>query len=127
MNLAYPPTKFVKIFALNLILLVVFAQEVPAQFSGSRGGVTETSKDSTLPVLNPQAAQTLIVVEGKSVLAVEPTSIRVVLALTSEATDAGACKNFIEKKINLLRPAWNQAGIANKQIVEDFISDDPAI
>ena len=96
-----------------------------AQSSGSRGGVYSSSaqpSQAQSAELTPEAAQSYIVVEGKSVLSVQPTAIRIVLALTHEAKTSKECKTGIEGKIAQLRPLWVQAGVEDKNIVEDFIS-----
>jgi len=89
------------------------------------GGVyspsTQTSQEN-FAELTTEAAQSYIVVEGKSVLSVQPTAIRIVLAVTHEAKTSKECKTAIEGKIAELRPLWIQAGIKDENIVEDFIS-----
>lgn len=117
------------LIALPSIVFLAFASTGLAQLSGSRGGVYASSQPSTFPStrhpprnLTAAEAQSFIVVEGKSVLSVEPTAIRIVLALTHEAETSQQCKQGIDAKITELRPLWNQAGINNEKIVEDFIS-----
>ena len=108
---------------LTAILLVVTSGL--AQMSGSRGGVYSTTPQSPQAKfvdLTPEAAQSFIVVEGKSVLSVQPTAIRIVLAVTHEAKTSKECKTGIEGKIAELRPLWIQAGVEDGNIVEDFIS-----
>ena len=97
-------------------------QNSHAQLSGSRGGVHGGVVETPLPTLTPEAAQSFITVEGKSVVSVKPTAIRIVLAITSEEASSRECKTSIEQKIAQLRPLWNQAGVADEKIVEDFIS-----
>lgn len=110
------------IFASGVFAFLFLSQCGQAQLSGSRGGVSQRPGERSFPTLTPQAAQSFITVEGKSVLTVKPTSIRVVLALTSESTSSADCKTAIERKVTQLRPLWNEAGVANEKIVEDFIS-----
>ena len=96
-----------------------------AQMSGSRGGVHSPLNQPSTPTfvdLTPQTAQSYIVVEGKSVLSVPPTAIRIVLAVTHEAKTSKECKTGIERKIAELRPLWIKTGIKDENIVEDFIS-----
>ena len=106
-----------------LIISLALVSSALAQ-SGSRGGVKSASHTvkPALSKLSPELAQSYIVVEGKSILSVEPTAIRIVLALTSEAVTSRECKTELDQKIAQLRQLWTQAGIANDEIVEDFIS-----
>ena len=108
------------VLAWGLIVFFGFVQIGHSQ-SGSRGGVTSRPKPPA-PKLTLESAQSFIVVEGKSILSVEPTSIRIVLALTSEAATSRECKAELDQKINQLRQLWNQAGVDNDRIVEDFIA-----
>ena len=95
-----------------------------AQLAGSRGGVysQSTGVQAELAELTPERAQSYIVVEGKSVLSVQPTAIRIVLAITHEAKTSKECKTSIERKIAELVPLWKQVGVEEGKIVEDFIS-----
>ena len=120
--------KFFKHMTATTLVLTVILLVAPsglAQMSGSRGGVysttTQTSQEN-FAELTTEAAQSYIVVEGKSVLSVQPTAIRIVLAVTHEAKTSKECKTAIEGKIAELRPLWIQAGIKGENIVEDFIS-----
>ena len=120
--------KFFKHMTATTLVLTATLLVAPsglAQMSGSRGGVysttTQTSQEN-FAELTTEAAQSYIVVEGKSVLSVQPTAIRIVLAVTHEAKTSKECKTAIEGKIAELRPLWIQAGIKDENIVEDFIS-----
>ena len=120
--------KFFKHMTTITLVLTATLLVVPsglAQMSGSRSGVyspsTQTSQEN-FAELTTEAAQSYIVVEGKSVLSVQPTAIRIVLAVTHEAKTSKECKTAIEGKIAELRPLWIQAGIKDENIVEDFIS-----
>ena len=92
--------------------------------SGSRGGISSlgTTSPQVLPELTPQAAQSYIVVEGSAVIRVKPTYARIILAVTTEATTASACKEQMTERMNQLREAWIGAGLKKEDIVEDFIS-----
>ncbi len=120
--------KFLKHMAAISLVLAAFLLVVSsgfAQMAGSRGGVyspvTQPSQAKSVE-LTPEAAQSYIVVEGKSVLSVQPTAIRIVLAVTHDAKTSKECKTAIEGKIAELRPLWIQAGVKDENIVEDFIS-----
>ena len=110
--------------ALVLIVFLSLAQGGFAQLSGSRGGVYGSNPHAKqgLEKLSTDMAQSVVMVEGKSVVSIKPTAIRIVLATTFEGVSSQECKAGIEQKITQLRPLWNQAGIANDKIVEDFIS-----
>ena len=120
--------KFLKHIAAIVLVLTVFllfGYSSFAQSSGSRGGVysaaTQSPQENSV-ALTTEAAQSYIVVEGKSVLSVQPTAIRIVLAITHEAKTSKECKAGVEGKIAELRPLWIQAGLKDENIVEDFIS-----
>ena len=96
-----------------------------AQMSGTRGGVYSPLAQpdpAKFVELSADVAQSYIVVEGKSVLSVQPTAVRIVLAVTHEAKTSKECKTGIKTKIEELRPLWVQAGVKDENIVEDFIS-----
>ena len=107
-----------------LLIFVITTSEVSAQLSGSRGGSVHgnTADDGSPAALTAEDAQSFIEIEGKAVLSVEPTSIRIVLALTSEAVSSAECKTKIQKQIATLREQWKEAGMKEEDIVEDFIS-----
>ena len=117
--------KHMTTITLVLTATLLVAPSGLAQMCGSRGGVyspsTQTSQEN-FAELTTEAAQSYIVVEGKSVLSVQPTAIRIVLAVTHEAKTSKECKTAIEGKIAELRPLWIQAGVKDENIVEDFIS-----
>ena len=90
--------------------------------SGSRGGIAGPVSAQGLSELSPQVAQSYIVVDGSAVLRVKPTEARVILAVTTEATTASECNKLMSQKMDQLRQAWVGAGLADENIVEDFIS-----
>lgn len=99
-----------------------------AQLSGSRVGVAggdirdQAHESSGLPPLNPEVAQGYITIEGKAELRVKPTEIRIVLAVTAEGKTPSECKRKVSDTIKLLTAAWQKNGIAQENIVEDFIA-----
>jgi uncharacterized protein YggE len=97
-----------------------------AQFSGSRGGVPHDGSLNPaaggFPPLQPDVAQSYITVEGQAELRVKPTEIRVVLAVTAEEKTPAACAKSVSDKIKALKEAWIKSGIAEENIVEDFIA-----
>ena len=86
-----------------------------AQSSGSRGGVSsEATHDTGIPALDPETAERYIVIEGSSEVRVQPTEIRVVLAVTAEAETAKACHDEIQKVISALKAEWTKMQISTK-------------
>ncbi len=108
------------LFGLALALLPI--TEAAAQLSGSRGGVSHSSSRLSLSPLNPEVAQGYITIEGRAELRIEPTEIRVVLAVTAEADTPAECKKMVSAKISKLKMQWVKSGIDKDNIVEDFIS-----
>jgi len=105
----------------GLVLLPLSA--VSAQLSGSRGGVSGGARPvHGLQNLSPEVAQGYITIEGQVELRVKPTEIRVVLAVTAEGKTPSECKQLVGDKIKSLTTAWRAMGIAQDNIVEDFIS-----
>ena len=116
--------------AITLFLGSVFwlTPQASAQFAGARGG-TEQDQTNTGPDLSeqtqlssPEIVQGYIVVDGTAELRVEPTSIRIVLAVISEAESAEGCRAEVDKKILALRTGWLEMGISPNDIVDDFIA-----
>ena len=105
----------------SLLVLLIFTGSVFAQ-SGSRAGIAGPASAQKLSELSPQVAQSYIVVDGSAVLRVKPTEARVILAVTTEATTASQCNRLMSQKMDQLRQAWVGAGLADENIVEDFIS-----
>ncbi len=94
-----------------------------AQFAGSIGGVEAHDKGvASLPLLNREAAEAFIVIDGRAEIRVRPTEIRIVLAVTSESPTAQECHALIDKTIVQLRESWLKMGIPAENIVEDFIA-----
>ena len=105
----------------SLLVLLIVTGSVFAQ-SGSRVGINGPATAQELSELSPQVAQSYIVVDGSAVLRVKPTDARVILAVTTEATTASECNKLMSQKMDQLRQAWVGAGLADENIVEDFIS-----
>ena len=94
-----------------------------AQFSGSRGGVSGGPRSvHGIETLSPAVAQGYITIDGQVELRVKPTEIRVVLAVTAEGKTPGECKRLVDEKIKSLTAGWREMGIAQDNIVEDFIA-----
>ena len=93
-----------------------------AQMSGSRGGVTTGASSVGLAKLSAQESQSVITIDGTAVLRLEPSRIRIVLALTTEAVSSSECHEKMDQQLQSLRSQWKTVGIKDDQIVEDFIS-----
>jgi uncharacterized protein YggE len=93
-----------------------------AQFAGSRGGVTENSLPERLPVLAEDVAGKFIAIEGKAEHRLEPTEIRIVLAVTSEDATSQGCLEKTREPIAQIRKSCRELGIDETAINEDFIA-----
>jgi uncharacterized protein YggE len=97
-----------------------------AQLSGLRGGVTHTSSEEgktySAPPLSSEIAQGYITIEGQAEIRVQPSEIRVVLAITAEGISPAQCKQQVGKTLQTLNEAWKAIGIPQENIVEDFIA-----
>ncbi len=94
-----------------------------AQVSGSRA--TQTSTDNSLTELSVEQANSHIVINGNAQVRVQPTSIRLIWAVTSEGESATACRQTILVQIDRTVRAFKDAGLKDKDISEDFISAIP--
>ena len=112
------------LLASMLLVPLSLVQSGYAQMSGSRGGVfgTNAASDQAFEKLDAETAQSVVMVQGKSVMSLEPSEIRIVLALTFEGLTSSECQAGVKQKITQLRPMWIKAGVADGKIVEDFIS-----
>jgi len=110
------------ILAICFSTILALAGRVWAQ-SGSRAGINHgVIIPREIPALTPQTAQSYITVDGSAVIRVKPTQARIVIAVTTEATTASQCKIRMSEKMDQLRQAWGNSGLAKENIVEDFIS-----
>ncbi len=121
----------VRTHAASLILMMAALHNTAiSQFGGSRAGVQNLEQeDQSMPgrisSLKPEVAKAYITIEGTAELRVQPTQIRVVMAVTSQAETAPLCRQEINDKVKLLRSEWKKLGIPDIKIVEDFISAIP--
>ncbi len=106
----------------------LFSAKLPAQFGGSRSGVEQGQSDGQQGLSNmtamssPEVVQGYIIVDGTAELRVAPTSIRIVLAVTSENNSPEACRAEVDTKILALRNGWTALGISPNDVVDDFIA-----
>ena len=109
--------------ALVAVLAIVFAgtAELSAQAAGARGGIdTDAQQGSGEP--SEHAVERYIAIEGLAEVRVQPTSIRAVLAVTSEAATAKECHADNQGKLDALINALVGLDMDRKSIVVDFIS-----
>ena len=104
-----------------VLVLCLFAA-APAQDAGMRGGVSRVTIDRGRAEPDPDSIDRFIAVEGKVEIRVEPTEIRVVLALTSEGVTAQGCEDDNKRKSDALLTALRDVGIAADAMRVDFIS-----
>ncbi|MEM9660612.1 MAG: SIMPL domain-containing protein, partial [Planctomycetota bacterium] len=94
-----------------------------AQFGGSRAGIeVGPSGVAQLPLLDREIVERFITIDGRAEIRVQPTEIRIVMAVTSEGVTAQECQQSIETKIERLRTSWEEDEIPTNDVVEDFIS-----
>ena len=99
-----------------------FSPLCSAQFAGSRGGVTGASQLNRFPVLDEDVAGKFITVAGKAEHRLEPTQIRIVLAVTSEDNTSQGCLKKTREPIGQIRKSCREIGIGDADINEDFIA-----
>jgi len=112
-------------FAFAIIFTTVV--EATAAYSGSRGGASpgpekKGPQSGVPPMLTVEAAQAVITVDGRAELRVEPTEIRIILAVTAEAETPSECKVKVGVVVSELRKQWQAIGVPEEKIVEDFIA-----
>ncbi len=117
----------------SVVLLVLACLPGPialGQMGGNRvlsqpdgmGGWVAGGNATGLPHLDPKIAEGYITIDGRAELRVQPTEMRIVLAVTSEAETAQKCQQAIDATVERLRAAWSKLGIAPENIVVDFIA-----
>ncbi len=113
-------------FPLLLAMMLFPLATATAQLSGSRGGVSPgfpvAQQSPGLAALDPEVAQGYITIDGRAELRIKPTEIRVVLAVTAEGESPAACTRLVNETIKKLTTAWQQSGMDQQDIVEDFIA-----
>lgn len=93
------------------------------QLAGSRAGLGEDAAGvADLAPLVPAVAQGYIAIDGRAVVRVRATEIRVVLAVTGEGQTAQECQETVDATVERLKAAWAKIGIAPEKIVVDFIA-----
>jgi uncharacterized protein YggE len=112
--------------ALMLSMILFPLATATAQLSGSRGGVLHggvpAEASQGLATLDPDVAQAYMTIDGRAELRVKPTEIRIVLAVTAEGVTPGECTRLVNDTVKTLTTQWRESGMAEKDIVEDFIA-----
>jgi uncharacterized protein YggE len=100
-----------------------------AQMAGSRGVMgtagweaPEAAARANLPLLEPKIAKGYITIEGQAEIRVQPTEIRIVMAVTAEGETAQKCRQTVDATIANLKAAWTKMGIPPENVVVDFIA-----
>lgn len=106
-----------------LILLFLAGPWALGQMSGLRGGIESGQVGiASLPHLDRETVEGYITIEGRVELRVQPTEIRVVIAVTGEGTTAQECRNTVQGTIDRLKQAWSKIPLPADRIVVDFIA-----
>jgi uncharacterized protein YggE len=108
---------------LALAALCLAGPDAFGQMSGSRGVARDDSSViPELPRLTRETIEGYITVEGRAEIRVEPSEIRMVLAVTGEGTTAQECRNTVYGSVDRVKQAWAKIGIPADSIVVDFIA-----
>ena len=93
-----------------------------AQLAGSRGGSEQDHYKLISHRSYDQTIQQYIEVEGSVLLRVQPDQIRIVLAVYQSGNTSSECEQKLFAKLNELKQGLKQSGIAEENIVDDFIA-----
>jgi len=109
--------------SIAVIALLLLQDLAVAQHGGSRAG-RESGGSASLELspLDPRVAQSQIAIDARVEIRVPPTEVRMTLAVTGEGESAQACRKEVAEKIDVLRAAWQKAGIEKNRVVVDFIA-----
>lgn len=112
----YSPTRVLPILALLLPLGTASAQMVGARAD------PESTEVATTPTLDHEAIENYITIEGKVEERLEPTALRIVLALLVEQPTASDCEAECRRREEEFLKALVDLKISRDAIVVDFIS-----
>lgn len=121
MNL-YPKTNLLLLLVVTFIPAACLAQG--AGFgAGGAGAAANAYQNQPASVWSPNGANysELIAISGTAEIAVKPESLRLVLAVTSEAPTARECSQAIGAVIANIRNGIGKFGLQERDVVEDFI------
>ncbi len=113
--------KLLQVAVVGCCLASVCVAWAMAQSSGSRGGMNAQGAP-VLGELSPNVVKDYITIEGVAEVRVEPTEIRVVLAVTGEGETAQQCQTTVDGIISQAHADWLAMGMDEQQIVVDFIA-----
>jgi uncharacterized protein YggE len=111
--------------SLVAICLLASLLGLPArgQLAGSRAGVAvDGGEVADLAPLAPDVVLGYIAIDGRAVVRVRATEIRVVLAVTADGPTAQECQQAVGATIERLTAAWAKMGIAPEKMIVDFIA-----
>ena len=94
-----------------------------AQIAGNRGG--DVSMAHPMETLSVETINSHIKVEGSSQVRVKPTAIRMIWAVTTEASTATECRTQMKLQLEKTRSAFLEMGMEPAKVVEDFIAAIP--
>jgi uncharacterized protein YggE len=104
-------------------LVLLLGWPARGQLAGSRAGLgADVPGMAELPPLDPDVVQGYIAIDGRAVVRVRASEIRVVLAVTGEGPTAQDCQKVVDSAIARLKATWAKMGIAPEKIVVDFIA-----
>jgi len=109
------------------VLLSAFASPGLAQSGGSRAGLEEQQTMQTMGSppfarLTKEVAESFILIDGKAEVRVQPTELRIVLAVTAEGETAIECQTGVDATLAKLKTAWAKIKIPPGAIFVDFIA-----
>ena len=124
-----PRTSVIVLGTLAAIVLgVSVASQLPGQFGGSRAGAYQGQTTPGRPVaptaavLKHGAVENYVTIIGRAEIRVRASSIRAILALTSQGTTAAECMKTNREKEEKFVEALIKLGIPKEKIFMDFIS-----
>ncbi|NQU23877.1 MAG: SIMPL domain-containing protein [Candidatus Nealsonbacteria bacterium] len=111
-----------------IVLAVSVVSQLPGQMGGSRAGVFQGQTTPSQPVaptaavLNHDAIENYVTIVGRAEIRVRASSIRAILALTSQGTTAAECMKTSREKEKKFVGSLIELGIPKEKIFMDFIS-----
>ena len=124
-----PRTSVIALGTLAAIVLAVsVASQLPGQMGGSRAGAY---RDQTTPgrpvaptaaVLDYGAIENYVTIIGRAEIRVRASSIRAILALTSQGATAAECMKTNREKEEKFVEALIESGVPKEKVFMDFIS-----
>jgi uncharacterized protein YggE len=112
------------IFRVTIFLCYLMqSQIVMGQLAGSRGGVYgQNGGETNWPEIPPEIVERYITIEGVAEARIEATQLRIVLALSSEGTNAVECHADMQERLASVENSWKAMGIQPQSMHRDFIA-----